>query len=143
MNNLAPSNVTTDELPEGFSTFDPNKPSGAAVNNEAEFKKQAIQEQKQMILDQAMDSSALARLGRIRMVKPEKAASIENMIVSMVMQGKSQGKISEAKLIEMLERSNRSSARSSSGESISGSIQIQRKRYALDSDDEEDDDDDV
>ena len=96
-----------------------------------------------MILDQAMDSSALARLGRIRMVKPEKAASIENMIVSMVMQGKSQGKITEAKLITMLERSNRSAARSSSGESISGSIQIQRKRYALDSDDEEDDDDDV
>ena len=135
MNNLAPSNVTTDELPEGFSTFDPNKPSGAAVNNEAEFKKQAIQEQKQMILDQAMDSSALARLGRIRMVKPEKAASIENMIVSMVMQGKSQGKITEKKLIQYVSQDQ--------NQSKPGSIQIQRKRYALDSDDEEDDDDDV
>ena len=143
MNNLAPSHVSSDEVPEGFTKFDPNRANGGGGNNEAELKKQAIKEQKQMILEQAMDSSALARLGRIRMVKPEKAASVENMIVSMVVQGKLSGKITEGKLIEILERSSRSAAKSSSGEGSSGSIQIQRKRYAMDSDDEEDDDDDI
>ena len=141
MNNLAPSNVGADEMPAGFSSVNPNAGAGGGNNNEAEFKKQAMQEQKQMILDQALDSQALARLGRIRMVKPEKAASVENAIVNMAMQGKLPGKINESKLVEILERRSRQEARAS--ESSSGGIQIQRKRYALDSDDEDDDDDDV
>ncbi|KAL3934367.1 MAG: hypothetical protein SGARI_003416, partial [Bacillariaceae sp.] len=109
-----------------------------------DFKKQAIQEQKQMILDQAMTSEALARLGRIRMVKPDKAASVEHMIVSMAMQGKLQGRINEGKLIEILERGNRKGAAAATGThgAASSSINIQRKRYALDSDEEDDDDDD-
>ena len=137
MDNFSPA-----EIPEGFSSVNPNAGAGGGGNNnEAEFKKQAMQEQKQMILDQALDSQALARLGRIRMVKPEKAASVENAIVNMAMQGKLPGKINESKLVEILERRSRQEARAS--ESSSGGIQIQRKRYALDSDDEDDDDDDV
>mmetsp|Transcript_25605 Transcript_25605/g.42024 ORF Transcript_25605/g.42024 Transcript_25605/m.42024 type:complete len:137 (-) Transcript_25605:741-1151(-) len=134
-NNFAPTNVNPDELPEGFTTADPNnKASGAS--NEAEFKKQAIQEQKQMILEQAMDSEALARLGRIRMVKPDKAASVENAIVSMAMQGKLPGRITEGKLIEIVERKEAAASHASS-------INIQRKKCSLDSDDDDDDDDDV
>ena len=140
MDKFFPANVGTDELPEGFSAINPNG-GGPGNNNEAEFKKQAINEQKQMILEQAMDSQALARLGRIRLVKPEKAASVENTIVSMAMQGKLPGKINEGKLVEILERKSRQEAISS--EKSSGGIQIQRKRYSLDSDDDEDDDDDL
>ena len=139
MDKLAPANVNVDELPEGFSAINPN--ATVPGNNEAEFKRQAIKEQKQMILEQSMDSQALARLGRIRLVKPEKAESVENTIVSMAMQGKLAGKISESKLVEILERRNRQEAVASEGSS--GGIQIQRKRYSLDSDDDEDDDDDV
>lgn len=139
MENLSPSNVSADELPSGYTTADPNNPASAASGgNEAEFKTQAIQEQKQMILEQAMDSEALARLGRIKMVKPEKAASVENTIVSMAMQGKLPGRISEAKLIEILERGHMKGSASQAASSIN----IQRKRYAFDSDDEGDDDDD-
>lgn len=140
MDKLAPANVGIDELPEGFSAVNPNG-GGAGNNNEAEFKKAAIQEQKQMILEQAMDPQALARLGRIRLVKPEKAAAVENTIVSMAMQGKLPGKINEGKLVEILERRSRQEAIAS--EKGSGGIQIQRKRYSLDSDDEDDDDDDI
>ncbi|KAL3925938.1 MAG: hypothetical protein SGARI_005759, partial [Bacillariaceae sp.] len=104
MDNLAPSNVAPEDLPEGFTAADPNSAGGASQQNEADFKKQAIQEQKQMILEQALDSDALARLGRIKMVKPSKASEIENTIVSMAVQGKLPGKINEAKLIEILER---------------------------------------
>lgn len=145
MDNLAPSNVNPEDLPDGFTAADPNNPSSAAgvsggANNGEEFKKQAIQEQKQMILEQAMDSEALARLGRIKMVKPDKAASVENTIVSMAMQGKLPGRITEGKLIEILERGSRKGAAAAHA---SSSINIQRKRYALDSDEEDDDDDDV
>jgi len=140
MDNLSPANVGIGELPDGFSAVNPN--GGVPGNNdEAEFKNQAIKEQKQMILEQAMDSQALARLGRIKMVKPEKAAAIENTIVSMAMQGKLPGKINEGKLVEILERRSRKEA--GKLESGFGGIQIQRKRYSLDSDDDEDDDDDV
>ena len=140
MDKLSPANVGIDELPEGFTTVNPNG-GGPGNSNEAEFKKLAMKEQRQMILEQSMDSQALARLGRIRLVKPEKAASVENTIVSMAMQGKLPGKINEGKLVEILERRNRQEARTSEGGSRG--IQIQRKRYALDSDDEEDDDDDL
>jgi programmed cell death protein 5 len=139
MENFSPANVG--ELPEGFSAVNPNGGPGGGGGGEANFKKQAALEQKQMILEQALDSQALARLGRIRMVKPEKAASVENAIISMAMQGKLPGKINEGKLVEILERRERQAAGSSA--SGSGGIQIQRKRYSLDSDDDEDDDDDV
>ena len=138
MDNLAPANVGMNELPDGFTAVNPN---GGQQASEAEFKKAAIQEQKQMILEQAMDSQALARLGRIRLVKPEKAAAVENTIVSMAMQGKLPGKINEGKLVEILERKSRAEATAASRGS--GGIQIQRKRYTLDSDDEDDDDDDI
>jgi programmed cell death protein 5 len=141
MDKLSPANVGMDELPEGFSAVNPNGGGPGGNGGEPNFKNQAQLEQKQMILEQALDSQALARLGRIRMVKPEKAASVENAIISMAMQGKLPGKINEAKLVEILERRSRQAAGAS--ESSSSGIQIQRKRYSLDSDDDEDDDDDV
>ncbi|KAG7343582.1 double-stranded DNA-binding domain containing protein [Nitzschia inconspicua] len=134
--------VDPNDLPEGFTAVDPNNANNPSAQQAAEaenFKKQAIQEQKQMILEQAMDNEALARLGRIKLVKPEKATQVENTIISMAMQNKLPGRISEAKLIEILERSNRQGAAQAHA---SSSINIQRKSYALDSDDDEDDDDD-
>ena len=106
-----------------------------------------------MILEQALDRDALARLSRIKMVKPAKAEQVENAIISQAMSGKLPGQISEAKLIEILERKERAAAQAEAASSSSSStggggggssgIQIQRKRYNMDSDDEDDDDDDV
>eukprot|EP00536_Pseudo-nitzschia_multiseries_P000275 jgi/Psemu1/62546/estExt_Genemark1.C_40049 len=140
MDKFAPATVGADELPDGFTQANPHG-GASGGNSEAEFKQLAIQEQKQMILEQAMDSQALARLGRIRLVKPQKAADIEKTIVSMAMQGKLPGKINEGKLVEILERKSRAEAQAA--ESASHNIQIQRKRYSMDSDDEDDDDDDI
>jgi programmed cell death protein 5 len=92
MDNFGPSNVKPEDLPDGVTAANPNSPSSVGANSEAEFKKQAIREQKQMILDQAIDSEALARLGRIKMVKPNRVASVENTIVRMAVQGKLPGK---------------------------------------------------
>jgi programmed cell death protein 5 len=145
--------VQPDELPIGFSAIDPNNPGAGGQQqqqSEAEFKKQAIAEQKQMILEQALDRDALARLSRIKMVKPGKAEQVENAIISQAMSGKLPGQISEAKLIEILERKERASAQAAAASSSSaaaggggGGIQIQRKQYNMDSDDEDDEDDDV
>jgi|Transcript_24966 programmed cell death protein 5 len=71
-----------------------------------------------------------------QLVKAEKAKAVEGMIASMAMQGKLPGQINEGKLIEMLEGIG---AKEKSGNS--GKIQIQRKKYAFDSESEDDDDD--
>lgn len=136
MDNVGAAQVNANELPEGFTMADPNNGGQPSA---ADLQKQQVQEQKQMILESACTQEALARLGRIKMVKPEKVAAIENGIVSMAMQGKLPGKISEGKLIEMLERGSVKGP----GQASSGSISIQRKRYAFDSDDDDDDDEDL
>ena len=148
MDKLSPATVGANELPDGFTQMNPNGGGAAGTGGVGDSggdnnKQMQIQQQKQMILEQAMDLQALARLGRIRLVKPQKAAEIENTIVSMAMQGKLPGKINEGKLVEILERKSRQEARMSANAGASSGIQIQRKRYSLDSDDEEDDDDDV
>ena len=84
-----------------------------------------------------MTAEARERLSRIKLVKSEKATAVERMIVSLAMQRKLPGKISEGKLIEMLEGLGAQASTSSS------KITINRKKYAFDSDDDDDDDDDV
>lgn len=144
MDNLQPSNISPDELPEGFTI---GGPPGAAVggdgsggNDSSSQKAAAMEEQKQAILEQALTPDALARLRRIKLVKQQNAREIENAIASMAMAGQLPGRISEGKLIEMLERK---SAASASKSASSSKISIQRKNYGIDSDDEDDNDDDL
>ena len=134
MDHLQPASIDPSDLPEGFSTG-----GGAGGNSEAASKQAAAEEQRQAILEQVLTPDALARLRRIKLVKQAKAEQLEKAIVSMAMTGKLPGTISEDKLIEMLERGNRQGASNDKG----GSISIQRKSYAMDSDDEDDNDDDM
>lgn len=137
------SQLAPEDIPEGFSSVDPHGGGGGGDNAPSadQAKKAAIQEQKQMIMEQACTKEALARLGRIKLVKPDKAAAVENLIVSMAMQGKLPGPINEGKLIEILERGSMSGARGASSQEQR--ISIQRKNYGMDSDDEVDNDDDL
>ena len=139
---MEPAQLNPNELPDGFTAVDPNNPSaggGVSGGGVSDPKQAAIKEQKQSILEQALTREALARLSRIKLVKPEKAEAVENSIVAMAMQGKLPGPINEGKLIEILERGNRKEGMKSSAETI----KIQRKKYAFDSDEEDDDDDDI
>ena len=131
MENVEAAQINPKDLPEGFKAHDPN---GGTKDNAATQKEQ-IEEQRQGILQQVLTADALARLNRIKLVKGKKAEAVENGIISMAMSGKVSGKINEGKLIEMLERGSAKEARNS------GSISIQRKKYAFDSDEEDDDDD--
>eukprot|EP00429_Kryptoperidinium_foliaceum_P010347 CAMPEP_0176004094 /NCGR_PEP_ID=MMETSP0120_2-20121206/1514_1 /TAXON_ID=160619 /ORGANISM="Kryptoperidinium foliaceum, Strain CCMP 1326" /LENGTH=118 /DNA_ID=CAMNT_0017336761 /DNA_START=120 /DNA_END=473 /DNA_ORIENTATION=+ len=114
---------------------------GDAAASEQQQKAQQVDEQRRMILEQACTQEALARLGRIRMVRESKAKAIENSIVSMALSGKLPGKINEAKMIEILERQGSGGAAAPGGGNDK-SISIQRKRYAFDSDEDDDDDED-
>lgn len=62
MDNLAPANVDPGELPDGFTSADPNAAaSGAGANAD-----QGKEDQKQAVLQQALTPDALARLRRIK-----------------------------------------------------------------------------
>ena len=88
----------------------------------------------QGILEQIMEASAYERLQRIKIVKKEKAAAIENQLVQMATSGKLPGKISETRLIQMLEGGQ---------DAPQTKVKIQRRNYGLDSDDSDDNDDDL
>lgn len=146
MDNLQPvSNLDPSDVPAGFSMADPNggtthAAAGGGAADDAQ--NNAAQQQQQAILEQALTPDALARLRRINLVKPAKAAAVERAICNMAASGKLAAVITEGKLIEMLERGN---AKESTGVAaqLKNSISIQRKKYAMDSDDDDDNDDDL
>ena len=156
MDHLQPvAHLDPNDVPEGFTVTDPNQ-GGAPRNNNnkngggnrsaggtptgsSDNSQQQQEAQRQAILEQALDSDALARLNRIKLVKPDKALKLSSAIVSMALSGKLPGRITEAKLIELLERGSAADARAAHAAN-KNSIQIQRKKYAMDSDDDDDDD---
>ena len=75
-----------------------------------------------------------------QLVKRERASAVEAMIANMAFQNKIDSKITEGKLIEMLEGIVGAQHKKGEGD---GKISIQRKKYAFDSDDDDDNDDDL
>lgn len=62
-----------------------------------------MEAQKQSMLVQILSQEAKERLNRIKLVKPERAAAIENKLIGMARGGRLPGKITEAQLIDLLE----------------------------------------
>lgn len=73
-------------------------------------------------------------------MKKERASAVEAMIANMALQRKLDSKITEGKLIEMLEGIVGAQQKHAAD---AGKINIQRKKYNFDSDDEDDNDDDL
>ena len=124
--------ISAGEIPEGFSSVDPNAGGGKAAEP---GKAEAQEAQKQQILMSILDADALERLKRIGIVRKEKAVAIENMLVQAAMAGKIPGRVTEAKLIEMLEGMD--------GAEGQTKVKIQRRNYGIDDSDSEDNDDDL
>jgi programmed cell death protein 5 len=141
MDNMEASSIDPNDMPAGFSSVDPTGAAkgGQQGGGKGGASQQQDKEQKESILQQCLTPEALARLRRIKLVKPPKALQLENALVNMAMNGRLPERVSEAKLIEMLERGIKSSA----GSAENSGIRIQRKNYAMDSDDEDDNDDDL
>ena len=64
----------------------------------------AMREQMQAIMQQILSHDALNRLNNIRVVKPEKALKLEQLIMQNAQRGTFQGKVSEQQLVGLLEQ---------------------------------------
>ena len=64
------------------------------------------EERRREIIDSLLDPSAKERLSSVKLVKPEKARQVEDMILMMAQRGQMTGKINEGGLISMLDQLN-------------------------------------
>lgn len=139
--NVAPADIAPSDLPDGFTLEGPGQAfEGSGGRSRATDRTAEQDAQRQAILEQVMTPGALARLRRVKIVKKERALAIEVMIANMVMQKKMDSKVTEGKLIEMLEEI---VVAQHQKQGDASKISIQRKKYTFDSDDEDDDDDDL
>eukprot|EP00197_Chlamydomonas_leiostraca_P008034 CAMPEP_0202866346 /NCGR_PEP_ID=MMETSP1391-20130828/7333_1 /ASSEMBLY_ACC=CAM_ASM_000867 /TAXON_ID=1034604 /ORGANISM="Chlamydomonas leiostraca, Strain SAG 11-49" /LENGTH=128 /DNA_ID=CAMNT_0049546281 /DNA_START=66 /DNA_END=452 /DNA_ORIENTATION=- len=98
----------------------------AAAQEEA---RRAQEEQRQTMLAAIMTGGARERLSRIALVKPDKARAVENMILAAAQRGQLGEKVSEERLVSMLETINEKQG------TTKPKITIQRRRPAFDDDD--------
>ncbi|NP_957471.1 programmed cell death protein 5 [Danio rerio] len=94
--------------------------------------KQRETEMRNSILAQVLDQSARARLSNLALVKPDKAKAVENYLIQMARFGQLGGKITEAGLIEILEKVSQQTEKKTT-------VKFNRRRV-MDSDEENDDD---
>eukprot|EP00884_Botryococcus_braunii_P002386 jgi/Botrbrau1/12148/Bobra.0186s0060.1 len=89
-----------------------------------EEEEQAAEEIRQKMLINILQPAARDRLARIGLVKPEKATRIGNTLIQMAQQGRLFEKVSEQKLIDLLEQIDESAPKSK--------VTIQRRRPTWD-----------
>ncbi|AEE31142.2 double-stranded DNA-binding family protein [Arabidopsis thaliana] len=68
--------------------------------------KREADERRQMMLSQVLSSQARERIARIALVKPEKARGVEDVILRAAQMGQIVEKVSEERLITLLEQIN-------------------------------------
>ncbi|KAF7150407.1 hypothetical protein RHSIM_Rhsim02G0154900 [Rhododendron simsii] len=90
--------------------------------------KRDADEQRQMMLSQILSSEARERLARIALVKPEKARGVEDVILRAAQMGQIVEKVSEERLISLLEQINTQTTKQTK-------VTIQRRRSVLEDDD--------
>ncbi|KAK8608097.1 hypothetical protein V6N13_023531 [Hibiscus sabdariffa] len=90
--------------------------------------KREADERRQMMLSQILSSEARERVARIALVKPEKARGVEDVLLRAAQMGQIVEKVSEEKLISLLEQINTQTTKQTK-------VTIQRRRSVLDDDD--------
>lgn len=102
-------------------------PASAEEQAAQEEAKAAAEEQRRGMLLALLQPSARDRLARISLVKPDKARAIEDIIIQAARRGQLGEKVSEERLIELLEQVNERTQSKTK-------VTIQRRR-AFDDDD--------
>ncbi|KAK4194370.1 PDCD5-related protein [Triangularia verruculosa] len=74
----------------------PGGPSGGGANKDAEA------EARKSILNQILHPEAADRLGRIRLVKEQRATDVENRLIMLAQTGQLRAKVTEEQLKELL-----------------------------------------
>ncbi|CRK20820.1 DNA-binding protein like [Verticillium longisporum] len=75
---------------------------GLGKQEQAEQRQQQENEARQHILGQILHPEAADRLGRIRLVKEQRATEVENRLIMLAQSGQLQSKVTEAQLKELL-----------------------------------------
>ncbi|OAY25084.1 DNA-binding protein DDB_G0278111 [Manihot esculenta] len=101
---------------------------GSEQQKSQEEAKRAAEEQRQLMLSQIISAEARERLARIALVKPEKARSVEDVILRATQMGQIVEKVSEERLISLLEQINNQTTKQTK-------VTIQRRRSVLEDDD--------
>ncbi|XP_057851813.1 uncharacterized protein LOC131061995 isoform X2 [Cryptomeria japonica] len=101
---------------------------GAEQQQAQEEQKREAEEKRQLLLSQILFSQARERLARIALVKPEKARGVEDFLLSHFRMGQITEKVSEERLISLLEQINEQTKKPTK-------VTIQRRRSVLDDDD--------
>lgn len=81
-------------------------PVSAEDQQQQEEQRQAAEEQRRGILFAVMQPAARERLSRISLVKPDKARAVEDMLITAAKRGQIGEKVSEDRLIDLLEQVN-------------------------------------
>ncbi|MFX9845909.1 DNA-binding protein [Acinetobacter baumannii] len=89
--------------------------------------KREAEEQRTLMLSQLLTSEARARLARIALVKPEKARGVEDVIIRAAQSGQIAEKVSEERLISLLEQINTQTSKETK-------VTIKRRTSVLDDD---------
>ncbi|KAL0705611.1 hypothetical protein Bca4012_072036 [Brassica carinata] len=87
--------------------------------------KREADERRQMMLSQILSSQARERIARIALVKPEKARAVEDVILRAAQMGQIVEKVSEERLITLLEQINSQTSKQTK-------VTIQRRRGVFD-----------
>ncbi|KAL6779770.1 hypothetical protein ACKKBG_A13660 [Auxenochlorella protothecoides x Auxenochlorella symbiontica] len=96
-------------------------PRSAEEQQAAQEAQEAADDQRRGMLAAILQPSARERLARISLVKPDKARSIEDLILNAARRGQIQQKVSEDRLIELLEQVNEQTQQKTT-------VTIQRRR---------------
>ncbi|KAL0011573.1 hypothetical protein SO802_006681 [Lithocarpus litseifolius] len=104
-----------------------NQQNSEQQNAQEEAKREA-EERRQMMLSQILSAEARERLARIALVKPEKARGVEDVLLNAAQRGQIVEKVSEERLISLLEQINTQTTRQTK-------VTIQRRRSVLEDDD--------
>ncbi|KAG0238180.1 PDCD5-related protein [Mortierella sp. GBAus27b] len=102
----------------------------SSKDDDERAQKSQMEEMRRTMLTQILDGEARERLSRIAMVKAEKARAVEDLLIRMAQGGQVRTKITEDRLIELLEQVNEQTKTETK-------IVYNRRRY----DDDDDDDD--
>ncbi|CAO3649996.1 unnamed protein product [Mucor hiemalis] len=88
--------------PQSGSGFPGGNAVGGGGSKEDVEKKGQMEEMRRNMLYQILDNSARERLGRIQMVKADKARAVEDFLIRMAQSNQLRNKVTEKQLIDLL-----------------------------------------